>query len=216
MKRVTVILITSLILLMIVGCQTSSNKPLTQDQNQTNNLQSVNNNQTMVNKYKNLAEQVPGVSKAYVAISNSNMSSNNSSTNSSTNSTTNSTNNRIGNINTNPSNYSPGTSMKQNDSSTTNNTSNMNNYTTTSNTMVVMVGLKLDSTNNNPNMSNIEKMVESKIKNADSRVTQVLVTTDSGMISEINAINNSIKNGTSMTNIQTSINNLTRRLTTNQ
>ncbi len=230
MKRVTVILITTLILINIVGCQTSSNKPLTQDQNQTNNLQSQvdnNQNQVIVDKFKNLAEQVSGVKKAYVAISTPNVSNNNG----------------IGTINTNPDYNTPGTTTNTNTDINTknniikrdplgmneinNNTNNLptynppspsstSNITSTANNMVVMVGLKLDSTNNNSNMSNIEKMVENKIKNADSRVTQVLVTTDSGMISEINSINNSIKNGTSVQSIQTSINNLTRKLTTNQ
>ncbi len=220
MKRAAVILISILVLTMVVGCQTSK-KPLTQDQNKTNNLQSsVNNNQAMADKFVNMAEQVPGVKKAYVAISSANTSGNNA-----------------GNISSNPREGVPNAKsdpMSPNakntrDRKTVNNeplNNNGLNYSSLPNpssnkstssldSIVVMVGLELDNPKDVSSRAKIEKMVEQKIKN-DNRVSQVMVTTDAGMVKEINNLNTSIKNGMPVNNIQTTINNLTRRLTSNK
>ena len=214
MKRAAVILITALILTTAVGCQTSANRPLTQDQNQTDNTQtSVNNNQAMVDKFENLAEQVPGVQRAYVAISDSNVSNNNDG---------------IGTINNNPGNNAPTNTNTDTSNDILNyqnndNMTNRNNPPTprdvndsSNNNMVVMVGIRLDDQKNTRAMTDIERQVESKIRNADTRVTRVLVTADAGMIEQINDINTSIKNGTPMTTIQRSIDNLTRNMPTNR
>ncbi len=225
MKRTTVILITILMIMtMVVGCQNTANRPLTPDQNQTNNQNnngqsSISNNQAMADKFENLAEQVPGVQKAYVAVSDSNAMNNNDG---------------IGTINTNPGTNTPTNMNTSNNNGRMMNNDGLNyngngdlyngnnpnnpsatdiNDTSTTNYMVVMVGIKLDDQKNTATMTNIEKMVENKIRNADTRVTRVLVTTDAGMIEQINNINTSMRNGTSMTTIQRSIDNLTRSLT---
>ncbi|KUG05181.1 hypothetical protein ASZ90_017367 [hydrocarbon metagenome] len=214
MKRAAVILITVLILTTAVGCQTSANRPLTQDQNQTDNTQtSVNNNQAMVDKFENLAEQVPGVQRAYVAISNPNVDNNNTGTG-----TINNNQGTNAPTNTNRDTTNDILNYQSYDNITTRN--NPNNPTdvndTRNNNMVVMVGIRLDDQRNTAAMSDIERQVESKIRNADTRVTRVLVTADAGMIQQINDINTSIRNGTPMTTIQRSIDNLTRNMTTNR
>ncbi len=201
MKRAAVILITTIILTMTVGCQNTANKPLTQDKNQTNNTQlSVNNSQATVDEFENLAEQVPGVQRAYVAISTANTSA--------TDNEAATIDNPSGNIDATPYGSGVAESKPQGVATDTSDSS--------SNNIVVMVGIKLDNSKDADNMTDIEKRVESKIKNADTRVTRVLVTADAGMIEQINNINTSIKNGTPVESIQKSINSLTRSLTVNQ
>ncbi len=238
MKRAAVILIVILVLSMVVGCQTASNKPLTPDQNQTDNLQSTaNDNQAMVNRFENLAEQVPGVDQAYVAISNSNAKNpgigtinTNPGTNAPRTNTNMGTNAPRTNIDTNMGTNAPRTNPttdnvnnratqplgNQGDRFNNNSTTSNNINRTNDNNIVVMVGLKLDNPDDTATMTDIENRVESSIKNADNRVSQVLITTDAGMIQQINDVNKDIKNGTPIESIQRSINNLTRNLTTNR
>ncbi|NLO20971.1 MAG: hypothetical protein GX119_03090 [Syntrophomonadaceae bacterium] len=196
--------------IMIMGCQSSADKkPLTPNQQQTDNMQ-YENNGNMADRFEKLAEQVSGVKNATVAIS-----------------TANQNNAELGVINPNPD-TTPRTNIENTNDRTGVNQQMGNDRpfvneeipgtanrpgTSISNNIVVMVGLVLDS--QNTDAKNIEEKVERKIKNADNRVSQVLFTTDGGMIEQINNINDAIRRGTPVDTIQRNLDRLTRSLSTN-
>ncbi len=223
MKRTASITIILLFFTMIMGCQTTANRPLNQDQNQTDNMQTGENTQVMVDNFERLAEQVAGVRSASVAISGMNDA----------------TNEGTGTINTNPGTNAPGTNTTGNRTNITgtgigttpndqtvnerqpvgtNNPGVVNDTfidSAAGNNIVVLVGLTLENQSDVADTRNIESSVESKIKNADNRVSRVMVTTDAGIIQEIKDINRSLRDGTSANTVQRNINNLTKRLGTN-
>ena len=218
--------------IMIMGCQTvAERKPATpQQQNQTNNMQFQDTN-NMADRFERLAEQVPGVRDATVAVSAANQNNaelgviNNDADN---RPTPGSTNNRINQKLDGDNMTSPGTT---NDRTGISQDQRMGNErmpvdqevpgsagrtgTSISNNFVVMVGLVFDSKTAASDQREILRMVEEKIKNADSRVSQVLFTTDGGIIKEINSVNDAMRKGTSADNIQRDLDRLTRSLSTN-
>ncbi len=242
MKRFTTAVFLILIILTLMGC-TTSYKPLSPNNNATPNNTNVSSkdNQAMINKFTRLAESVPGVENAAVAISTTPSAgtyNNNQGTNGvgtiNNNPGTNSPN--ITNYNnftrTNPNNTyqnnymgtqdlgSPNTNDMNNNTSTAQPPILRNNYNNTAGTMnnrdmIVMVGITLDSSKNEPNtVTDIAKAVERKIKNSDSSVAQVLVTSNPIGIKKIKNVSNSIMNGTPVKNLQRDINDLTQSIST--
>ncbi len=215
--------------IMIMGCQpVAERKPATPQQNQTNYMQFQDSNK-MADRFERLAEQVPGVRDATVAVSAANQNNaelgviNNDADN---RPTPGSTNNRVNQQLDNMT--SPGTT---NDRTGISQDQRMGNErmpvdqevpgstgrtgTSISNNFVVMVGLVFDSKTAASDQREILRMVEKKIKDADSRVSQVLFTTDGGIIKEINGVNDAMRKGTSANSIQRDLDRLTRSLSTN-
>jgi hypothetical protein len=203
--------------IMIMGCQpVAERKPATpQQQNQTNNMQFQDTN-NMADRFERLAEQVPGVRDATVAVSaanqnnaelgvnriNQKLDGDNMTSPGTTNDRTGiSQDQRMGNERMPVDQEVPGSAGRTG--------------TSISNNFVVMVGLVFDSKTAASDQREILRMVEEKIKNADSRVSQVLFTTDGGIIKEINSVNDAMRKGTSADNIQRDLDRLTRSLSTN-
>lgn len=201
--------------IIIMGCQPAADrKPVTPNQqNQTNNMQ-YGDTSNMMDRFERLAEQVPGVKDATVAIS-----------------TSNENNAELGIINANPDTTPRTNSGTTNDKTRVNQNQQSGNDrmfvneeipgpasrtgTSISNNFVVMVGLVLDSQKTAANQRAIQQNVERRIKNADNRVSRVLFTTDGGMIEQITNVNDAMKRGTSTDNIQRDLDRLTRSLNTN-
>jgi len=237
MKRISILLCIIIVMTMFVGCQASSNKPLIPDQNPTDNAQqqSINNNQAMIDSITRMAEEVQGVKNASVAISDTSDTStdgigiinNNPGQNYSTNynNGNNPNSNQVDNsINNNKplANREPlGTKAidfqsdgyRSNAKGNPKNLNNQNDYINSRGNLVVMVGLELDDNQKDTNTTKIKNMVEQKIKNSDNRISKVMVTSDAGMVKQINDVNNAIKNGTPVKSIQRNIDNLINRLT---
>lgn len=255
MKKAALLLVMILSFTIIIpGCQPmGERRPITPDQqNKSNNMQ-YDDNRNMSERFERLAEQVPGVKDATVAVSTPNQNGaelgvlnpdgdkttprgNQGTTPGGTQGTT-----PGGTQGTTPGGTqgttpggTPGgamgdrtmddrTRMNQdqqmnNDRRSVNEIPSPNNRTNNNtgslrDNIVVMVGLVLETPNRD--MGDIEQQVERRIRADNNRVSQVLFTTDGGMIDQINNVNDNIRRGTSVDTIQRDLDRLTRSLTTN-
>ena len=181
-KQTLVVLCISILLLSMIGCQTTAKKPMTNRSTNITNTGEMtpSERRVMASKLSNLAENVDGVQRAAVVVSSIAMT-NNMTSRTPTSTTANKNINRV----VNPEgvgNVNPNTVGNANPTRT----AVKGNYSG----LIVMVGLNLDSkTENNPTMArNIKQTVANKLKNSDQRISQVLVTTDPTLIQRINDV----------------------------
>lgn len=174
MKKRALVLILCMLIMIIAGCQTAAKKPLTPDNmsyDTTNTSRlTETQKQSMTNRLSNVAESVQGVRQATVIVTDT------------------------------ASAMTPG-SMDQGNTGNNGGINNTRNYTTgVSNQnpeVMVMVGLTVNSgvMQNTRNLNQIQRTVANRIKASDRRVDQVLVTTNSDLVSRMNNIATSISNG---------------------
>ncbi len=213
------------------GCQNTAKRPL--EPNQPNNVRpndnmgspntatslSDNEARTMAKNLTRVAENVQGVKRASVVVSDGDRSNSNNNGNMGNAGNVGDTGNVGGIVPRINNNSNMGTNRNQgngagitgstvpntdnvgapiaglpNNTNRTGNsnlpggTNNMNNFPNTGNVnqITVMVGIELD--NNTRSMNNIEETVANKIKASDSRINQVFVTTDKGMMQRIDDV----------------------------
>lgn len=213
------------------GCQNAAQRPLNPNQpnNLNNNITTPSNQtnltdseaKTLAKRLRNKAEEVPGVKRASVVVSDNAMSGNSNTNNNNlpNNNLNNMGTNRNMNNNTNVGN--PGTTgtpgnMNNRIVGNNPNNNNMNNVNRNNvSGIVVMVGLELNNNNlnNATNADNVQKDVASKIKASDTRISQVFVTTDASLMQRIDNVATDIANGKTINAVRTDINNLWRNLT---
>ncbi len=198
-KQTLVVLCISILLLSMIGCQTTAKKPMTNRSTNITNTGEMtpSERRVMASKLSNLAENVDGVQRAAVVVSSIAMT-NNMTSRTPTSTTANKNINRV----VNPEgvgNVNPNTVGNANPTRT----AVKGNYSG----LIVMVGLNLDSkTENNPTMArNIKQTVANKLKNSDQRISQVLVTTDPTLIQRINDVAAGIIQGKPINNFESDI-----------
>ncbi|NLT20413.1 MAG: hypothetical protein GXY16_05390 [Syntrophomonadaceae bacterium] len=198
-KQTLVVLCISILLLSMIGCQTTAKKPMTNRSTNITNTGEMtpSERRVMASKLSNLAENVDGVQRAAVVVSSIAMT-NNMTSRTPTSTTANKNINRV----VNPEgvgNVNPNTVGNANPTQT----AVKGNYSG----LIVMVGLNLDSkTENNPTMArNIKQTVANKLKNSDQRISQVLVTTDPTLIQRINDVAAGIIQGKPINNFESDI-----------
>lgn len=198
-KQTLVVLCISILLLSMIGCQTTAKKPMTNRSTNITNTGEMtpSERRVMASKLSNLAENVDGVQRAAVVVSSIAMT-NNMTSRTPTSTTANKNINRV----VNPEgvgNVNPNTVGNANPTRT----AVKGNYSG----LIVMVGLNLDSkTENNPTMArNIKQTVANKLKNSDQRISQVLVTTDPTLIQRINDVAAGIIQGKPIKNFESDI-----------
>jgi len=198
-KQTLVVLCISILLLSMIGCQTTAKKPMTNRSTNITNTGEMtpSERRVMASKLSNLAENVDGVQRAAVVVSSIAMT-NNMTSRTPTSTTANKNINRV----VNPEgvgNVNPNTVGNANPTRT----AVKGNYSG----LIVMVGLNLDSkAENNPTMArNIKQTVANKLKNSDQRISQVLVTTDPTLIQRINDVAAGIIQGKPINNFESDI-----------
>ncbi len=240
-RKITIFLILTLVLsILLVGCQQAARRPAEQNnnQNQTSNEMTENERRVLAGRLSNLAEEVEGVSKASVVVSSIAITPNDTTNNPATNVAPNMPNTAP--RSTVPSN--PATDSITNPGSTTGTNANNNNMTTNPGTvgmntpeslapgsklitntdttitnqngLVVMAGLTLESNlmNNDEKMKTIKQTVANRLRGADPRITQVLVTSDPGLISRINDVAAGLIEGRPIRSFETDIKKLGKEL----
>lgn len=210
----------------VIGCQTPARRPLDQNQNQNqNNNQAAgeltaSERRVMASRLSTMAQEVDGVKNATVVVSSVGMT-NNLSDQAGTDMNQGGTNMTPG------TNMSPGGNMNQgginvgNQNRTDQQAANNANPNTVQTVppgtnvsgLVVMVGLTMDQGNMNPNdANNVKRTVANRLKASDQRISQVLVTTDPGMVQRLNDVAAGIIQGRPIQGYQDDLNDLTRRI----
>lgn len=222
-KKIAGIIIVSLVLIIsVIGCQQAAKKPFTNDTNrQTTNEMTENERRVLAGRLSNLAEEVDGVKKASVVVSDIAMTQNNPTTTpkaptdnintETTRRTTMPTNPGNTNVNTpgTPNINTPGiTNMDTPNNS--NNQTGVDNNTVNQTGLVVMVGITLDSNikNDASRMETIKQTVADRLEGADTRISQVLVTGDPDLIKRINSVASGLLKGKPVNNFEKDIKNI--------
>lgn len=240
MRKTTSILIISLFVISIlaVGCQPAAKKPmddgLRQDTRQTSDQMTENERRVLAGRLANLAEEVQGVEKASVIVSEIDITPNmpDNVPNNLPNNVPNNTPGVTPRTTTpaNPTNnmMNPGNTPGTNVNNSVNNNQGMNtpeslapganqatdtNTNITRNGLVVMVGLTMEgSRNNDSDLEGIKQTVADRIRGADSRITQVMVTSDPKLIKRINDVAAGLLEGKPIKNFESKIKDLGRDL----
>jgi cell division protein ZapA (FtsZ GTPase activity inhibitor) len=236
-KKISISLIIILMAsILLIGCQQqAARRPADPNNNQTdmNNEMTENERRVLAGRLSNLAEEIEGVKNASVIVSSIGMTQNDNMNNNQNTNTA--PNNMTGtmprsalpndpiNNNMNPGNA---TGTNANNSNRINNEQGMNtrdnltpspgltnNMDTNNNNrtgLVVMVGLTMeDNINNDANkIKSIKQTVANRLRGADSRITQVLVTSDPGLIEKINDIAAGLLEGRPIRSFDNDIKNL--------
>lgn len=221
-KKLVLLICFSLILTSLaLGCNNAAKKPDLPQQNQENKTDKADDELTaserrvLASRLSNLAEQVDGVDDAIVVVSSVGMTNN-----------LNDTGRDILPGNNNKDKMTKDTTNKN---QVTNRTTNINNQATnnanpntvpdmidgTNNVsgLMVMVGLSLDKDMNDAEKANqIKKTVANKLKASDKRISQVLVTTDPGLVQRLSDVAAGIIQGRPIQGYQEDINELTRSM----
>ena len=200
---------------LVLGCNNAAQRPdLPQDQQRTTDTadeeMTASERRVLASRLSNLAEQVEGVKKATVVVSSIGM--------------TDSTDNNDGR------NMGPGMNSDVNSAQRPGD----GNRTTTDDQVVnndgvnavpkvqkgnnvsglmVMVGLSLDENMNNADKaSEIKRTVANKLKASDKRISQVLVTTDPGLVQRLSDVAAGIIQGRPIQGYKDDLNDLTRSM----
>lgn len=203
------------------GCQNTANKPINPNEpnNVRNNVTTPNNDATnltdneakkLAKKLESQAENVSGVKRASVVVSDNTITGRNDMSNNMVNNRNdlNNTSDRLRNDITNPN-------VPGNQGDINNGVVGSNPNTNNTQGIVVMVGLELTDNrlDNATDTDNIQKNVASKIKASDSRISQVFVTTDASLMERIDKVAKDLANGKTVNAVKTDINNLWQNLT---
>lgn len=222
-KKWAIVLCVSLIVsLCMAGCQGQAKKPYTPSKKPNTTTKSTgelsaSERRVMASRLSTVAQEVDGVKKATVVVSSIGMT-NNLGTGTSTNMTKRTTPNlKPGGTTTNKTgtgtNLTPGGNMNQGGTNTNPNTVQNPPAGTNVSGLVVMIGLSLEPGKTNANQANsIKRTVANRIKANDKRISQVLVTTDPGLIQRLNDVAAGIIQGRPIQGYQKDINDLTRSM----
>lgn len=220
-KLVLLICFTFILTSLALGCNNAAQKPdlPRQDQNKTTDTadqeMTASERRVLASRLSNLAEQVDGVDEATVVVSSIGM--------------TDSTDNNNGR------NMQPGMNADDGSAELSERTGGLtNNRTNIDNQMInndgvnavpkvpegnnvsglmVMVGLGLDDDMNEADKANqIKRTVANKLKASDKRISQVLVTTDPGLVQRLSDVAAGIIQGRPIKGYQDDLNDLTRSM----
>ncbi|HNX28881.1 MAG TPA: hypothetical protein PKN87_05645 [Syntrophomonadaceae bacterium] len=204
---------------ILSGCQQSAQKPYTDNNNQTNTEMTENERRVLAGRLSNLAEEVDGVKKASVIVSSIGITQNNTTTNTIPNSTTDNTDTNTTNNTRTTLPANPTANNIANPGTTNMNTPNTNtgtgiNTNTTNNTtgLVVMAGITMEDNvmNDAAKMKTIKQTVSNRLRGADSRINQILVTSDPDLIKRINDVATGLLKGKPVTTFENDIKKLGR------
>lgn len=215
-KRMVLFICSVLILgsMAAAGCQTAAKKPMAPDQKpnttDTNDAElSASERRVMASRLSNMAQEVDGVKSATVVVSSIGMTGMNTGTNTGTNTGMNNRTNNRNTTNTLDNNMNGQATNNANPNTVTNRT----NTGTNASGLVVMIGITLDQNKNDANMANqVKRNVVNKIKASDKRISQVLVTTDPGMVERLNDVAAGIIQGRPIQGYQDDLSDLTRSM----
>lgn len=225
MRKNLVLLICFTLILgsLAVGCNNAAQRPDLPQQQQNQNMDRTDEQMTdserraLASRLSDLAEQVDGVKDATVVVSSIGMTD--SSPDTGTNAGRDTQRNLNVNDPTSPLNNNQGmaTNRTTTNNQATNNTNmnNMQNRTDGNSVsgLMVMVGLTLDNTVNGADETNqIKRSVMNKLKASDKRISQVLVTTDPGLVQRLTDVAAGIIQGRPIQGFENDINDLTRNM----
>jgi len=197
-KKMTLLLCIGLIMIIaMAGCSSTAKKPTTpvkkpaQIQKKPAVDMSASERRVMANRLSRVAESVPGVQKATVVVMDIKMTGNTNNT--TTGTTGNTTGSTIG--------------------TTTKGTMNKSMMGSKSGT-VVMVGITLNNSTagSAARAATTKNLVAKRIKASDKRISQVLVTTDPGMIKRLNDVASGIIEGKPIQSFQKDIRDINNKL----
>jgi len=208
---------------LAVGCNNAAQRPDLPQQQQNQNMDRTDEQMTdserraLASRLSDLAEQVDGVKDATVVVSSIGMTD--SSPDTGTNAGRDTQRNLNVNDPTSPLNNNQGmaTNRTTTNNQATNNTNmnNMQNRTDGNSVsgLMVMVGLTLDNKVNGADETNqIKRSVMNKLKASDKRISQVLVTTDPGLVQRLTDVAAGIIQGRPIQGFENDINDLTRNM----
>jgi hypothetical protein len=208
---------------LAVGCNNAAQRPDLPQQQQDQNMDRTDEQMTdserraLASRLSDLAEQVDGVKDATVVVSSIGMTD--SSPDTGTNAGRDTQRNLNVNDPTSPLNNNQGmaTNRTTTNNQATNNTNmnNMQNRTDGNSVsgLMVMVGLTLDNTVNGADETNqIKRSVMNKLKASYKRISQVLVTTDPGLVQRLTDVAAGIIQGRPIQGFENDINDLTRNM----
>ncbi len=225
MRKNLVLLICFTLILgsLAVGCNNAAQRPDLPQQQQNQNMDRTDEQMTdserraLASRLSDLAEQVDGVKDATVVVSSIGMTD--SSPDTGTNAGRDTQRNLNVNDPTSPLNNNQGmaTNRTTTNNQATNNTNmnNMQNRTDGNSVsgLMVMVGLTLDNKVNGADETNqIKRSVMNKLKASDKRISQVLVTTDPGLVQRLTDVAAGIIQGRPIQGFENDINDLTRNM----
>lgn len=225
MRKNLVLLICFTLILgsLAVGCNNAAQRPDLPQQQQDQNMDRTDEQMTdserraLASRLSDLAEQVDGVKDATVVVSSIGMTDSSPDTGTKAGRDT----QRNLNVNdpTSPLNNNQGmaTNRTTTNNQATNNTNmnNMQNRTDGNSVsgLMVMVGLTLDNKVNGADETNqIKRSVMNKLKASDKRISQVLVTTDPGLVQRLTDVAAGIIQGRPIQGFENDINDLTRNM----
>ena len=225
MRKNLVLLICFTLILgsLAVGCNNAAQRPdlSQQQQNQpmdrTDEQMTESERRALASRLSDLAEQVDGVKDATVVVSSIGMTNNGP--DAGTNAGRQMQPNANGNDGIAPLNNNQGmpTNRTTTNNRATNNTNmnNMQNQTDGNSVsgLMVMVGLSLNDKVNGADQTNqIKRSVMNKLKASDKRISQVLVTTDPGLVQRLTDVAAGIIQGRPIQGFQNDIDDLTRNM----
>lgn len=225
MRKNLVLLICFTLILgsLAVGCNNAAQRPDLPQQQQDQNMDRTDEQMTdserraLASRLSDLAEQVDGVKDATVVVSSIGMTD--SSPDTGTNAGRDTQRNLNVNDPTSPLNNNQGmaTNRTTTNNQATNNTNmnNMQNRTDGNSVsgLMVMVGLTLDNKVNGADETNqIKRSVMNKLKASDKRISQVLITTDPGLVQRLTDVAAGIIQGRPIQGFENDINDLTRNM----
>lgn len=227
-KNCSIVMLLSILLLVAAaGCQTTSQKPLDRDQNLDVTPNQVDNDvmltdseaRAIANRLANMAEQVEGVDRASVIVSDLAPDANDTAGGRRYNVNNTGGNNNRYNYTSSPTRINNGAAgnnavdLNPNNDNTTTRTRGYTN----NDGFVVMVGIDLDKISMNDNqVNNIKQKVANKLKASDDRISDVMVTTDPNLIQQIDNIASGIVQGKPIANFKEDINDLTQNMGVNR
>jgi len=182
-KIFILLLCVSFLLISLMGCQTTSKKPMTPTRKpgvttkKPTTEMTASERRVMANKLSKMAENVKGVKRASVIVSSIGM----------TNTGTTATTNKMTNTNAARTNYS-------------------------GQVVMVGLTLDPTATRDAATINKIKSTVANKLKASDRRISQVLVTTDPNLIKRINDVAAGIIEGKPIQNFQSDINDISSKL----
>ena len=184
MRKIFILLLcVSFLLISLMGCQTTSKKPMTPTRKpgvttkKPTTEMTASERRVMANKLSKMAENVKGVKRASVIVSSIGM----------TNTGTTATTNKMTNTNAARTNYS-------------------------GQVIMVGLTLEPTASRDAATINKVKSTVANKLKASDRRISQVLVTTDPNLIKRINDVAAGIIEGKPIQNFQTEINDITGKL----
>jgi YhcN/YlaJ family sporulation lipoprotein len=182
-KIFTLLLCVGFLLISLMGCQTTSKKPMTPARKpgvtakKPTTEMTASERRVMANKLSKMAENVQGVKRASVVVSSIGM----------TNTGVTSTTNKMTNTNAARTNYS-------------------------GQIILVGLTLEPTATRDSATINKVKSTVATKLKASDRRISQVLVTTDPTMIKRINDVAAGIIEGKPIQNFQRDITDISGKI----